>query len=196
MAVAAPQQQHSLRPPAPPSFLPLGPASSFVPGPPLFHRRGARALLASRRPSPSPRPPLPMKRVAATGLGEEDGKMVLDEETESEDHGEEPREYLESVGAGLPARLRASRAEPAGDSVFFLLTAVAVTVRRTPSCSAQSGSLFFWFLGLSSFGLTAILRSWSILPRVFWVQTFMAFMRMVAVAIPTMLVSPAQTLLA
>jgi hypothetical protein len=122
--------------------------------------------------------------------------MVLDEETESEDHGEEPREYLESVGAGLPARLRASRAEPAGDSVFFLLTAVAVTVRRTPSCSAQSGSLFFWFLGLSSFGLTAILRSWSILPRVFWVQTFMAFMRMVAVAIPTMLVSPAQTLLA
>lgn len=38
--------------------------------------------------------------------------------------------YTPSVGAaGLPALLRAGRAGPAGDPVFFLLTAVAVTVR-------------------------------------------------------------------
>lgn len=35
--------------------------------------------------------------------------------------------YTPSVGAGLPALLRAGRAGPAGDPVFFLLTAVAVT---------------------------------------------------------------------
>lgn len=51
---------------------------------------------------------------------------MVDDEAE----GDEQRdygEYVASVGAGLPAHLRAARAGPGGDPLFFLLTAVAVT---------------------------------------------------------------------
>ncbi|TVU41358.1 hypothetical protein EJB05_14866, partial [Eragrostis curvula] len=114
------------RPPPPPSRRPLGPASVSIPTPPLSRCRRARFPSASLRPPPSPRPPLPKKRAAAAGLVEEDG-AVVDEEAGAEDTGEEHEEYVASVGAGLPANLRTARAGQAGDPVFFLLTAVAVT---------------------------------------------------------------------
>jgi hypothetical protein len=75
--------------------------------------------------------------------------VVVHEDAKSKDHREGPLAYGESIGAGLPNHLRAARAGPAGDPVFFLLTAVAVTVRML-SCSAQGGSLFVWLLLLSS----------------------------------------------
>jgi hypothetical protein len=88
--------------------------------------------------------------------------------------------YTPSVGAGLPALLRADRAGPAGDPVFFLLTAVAVTVRL-----AWPGLGLYWLVSFVA------ISSWAVLPFVVCAagQTSVAFSGMVAVAIPTMLVS-------
>ncbi|XP_062204365.1 uncharacterized protein LOC133906465 isoform X2 [Phragmites australis] len=126
----AAHHQHRLRLPPPPR--PLRPVS--VPAPHLSGRRHrARPPSVSFRPPPpppppSPRPPLPKKHAdyeAATDTGEEGGAVVDDEAEgdEQRDYGE----YVASVGAGLPAHLRAARAGPGGDPLFFLLTAVAVT---------------------------------------------------------------------
>ncbi|OEL29593.1 hypothetical protein BAE44_0009392 [Dichanthelium oligosanthes] len=126
--MAAHQQHHRLRPPQPPRLL----HHVFVSACCI---RRARPPSASFRPPPAPSLPypLPKKRAdyeAAADFGEEDGAVVVDETTETE----EQREYggggyASSVGAGtgLPALLRAGRAGPGGDPVFFLLTAVAVT---------------------------------------------------------------------
>lgn len=79
--------------------------------------------------------------------------MVADDATEAE----EQLEYTPSVGASLPALLRAGRAGPVGDPVFFLLTAVAVTVRL-----AWPGLGLYWFL--SFFAIISSL--WAVLPFV------------------------------
>jgi hypothetical protein len=58
---------------------------------------------------------------------------VVDEDAEAEEQLEfGDGEYVSSVGTSfsLPARLRAARAAPGGDPVFFLLATAAVTVRR------------------------------------------------------------------
>ncbi|KAL6854426.1 hypothetical protein ACP4OV_019329 [Aristida adscensionis] len=126
-----------LRPPPPPAA--LRPPTVSVPAPPHPHRCRARPRFSSLRPPPPPAPPspLPKKRAdheAAADPGEE-ASMVADDEAEAEAEAEEQREhgdaeYAASVGAAaslpLPARLRAARAGPGGDPLFFLLTAVAV----------------------------------------------------------------------
>ncbi|CAL4901291.1 unnamed protein product [Urochloa decumbens] len=125
--MAAHQHHHRVRAPLPPR---------------LLHRVSvsARCVCLARPPSASFRPPpppsvpspLPKKRAdydAAADFGEEDG-AVVDEATGVEEQREYGNgEYVSSVtaGAGLPALLRAGRAGPGGDPVFFLLTAVAVT---------------------------------------------------------------------
>ena len=96
--------------------------------------------------------------------------------------------YTPSVGAaGLPALLRAGRAGPVGDPVFVLLTAVAVTVRL-----AWPGLGLYWFLSFCAISSSAVLPSVVCAAG----QTSVAFSGMVAVAIPTMLVSLAMPLLA
>ncbi|KAK3139727.1 hypothetical protein QOZ80_5AG0388840 [Eleusine coracana subsp. coracana] len=119
--MAAHQHHHSLCPPVPPFCRPIGPASASVSAPLFSRRRGARAPLASFGPPPSPHPLLPKKRAAAVGLAEGDGEVVVNEESGVDNLGEKHQEYVATVGAGIPAR-----AGPAGDPVFFLLTAVAV----------------------------------------------------------------------
>ncbi|KAK2630833.1 hypothetical protein QOZ80_UnG0724790 [Eleusine coracana subsp. coracana] len=119
--MATHQQYHSHRPPVPPFRRPLGPASVSVSAPLFSRRRGARVPLASFGQPPSPHPLLPKKRAAAAGLGEGDGEVVVNEEPGVDNLGEKHQEYVATVGAAIPAR-----AGPAGDPVFFLLTAVAV----------------------------------------------------------------------
>ena len=65
---------------------------------------------------------------------------MVDKDAEAEEQLEfGDGEYTSSVGASfsLPARLRAA---PGGDPVFFLLAAVAVTVRRPRRSPEQSGA--------------------------------------------------------
>ncbi|RLM98398.1 uncharacterized protein C2845_PM06G28360 [Panicum miliaceum] len=132
---------HCLRPllsPTPPL-----PVSLFLAAAPTSrHLRRARAPFASWRPPPlpppSPPPPLPKKGVSGTSheAAEEDG-LVVDEDAEAEEQQEfGDGEYVSSVGTSfsLPARLRAARAAPGGDPVFFLLAAAAVT-----TCVAFTG---------------------------------------------------------
>lgn len=124
-----------LRPPLPPC--PRLPFSLYLPAPPAFRR--ARPTFASWHPPPLALPPsaaspLPKKRASGINrvAAEEDG-AVVDEGAEAEEQLEYgDGEYVSSVGTNfsLPARLRAARAAPGGDPVFFLLAAVAVTVRR------------------------------------------------------------------
>ncbi|KXG23151.1 uncharacterized protein LOC8054117 isoform X2 [Sorghum bicolor] len=115
------------------------------PSPGLLHHISLpiRSLHRTRPPTASfrthlPRPPqslpspFPKKRSdheAAADFGELGG-AVADDTTEAAAEQLEYGDgvYTPSVGAaGLPALLRAGRAGPAGDPVFFLLTAVAVT---------------------------------------------------------------------
>ncbi|KAK8458166.1 hypothetical protein SEVIR_3G321000v4 [Setaria viridis] len=128
---------HCVRPRLSPC--PLVPVSLSLPAPPASRRlRRGRPPFASWRPppSPSPAPPLPRKRVSGTHRedAEADG-AVVDEGAEAKEQLERgDGEYASSVGTNfslpLPARLRVARAAPGGDPVFFLLAAVAVTVRR------------------------------------------------------------------
>ncbi|PUZ66982.1 hypothetical protein GQ55_3G393900 [Panicum hallii var. hallii] len=131
---------HCLRPlqsPTPP--LPV--SLSLVAAPTSRHLRRARAPFASWRPPPLPPPsppPLPKKGVSGTSheAAEEDG-LVVDEDAEAEEQLEfGDGEYVSSVGTSfsLPARLRAARAAPGGDPVFFLLATAAVT-----TCVAFTG---------------------------------------------------------
>ncbi|CAL4894071.1 unnamed protein product [Urochloa decumbens] len=123
--MAAHQHHHRVRAPLPPRLLHRVSVSARC-------ARRARPPSASFRPPPPPAPPsLPKRRAGyepAADFGEEDG-AVLDEASEAEEQREcGSGEYISSVGAGagLPA-LRAGRAGPGGDPVFFLLAAVAVT---------------------------------------------------------------------
>nr|CAB3461996.1 unnamed protein product [Digitaria exilis] len=129
----------SLRPPLSPC--PRLPFSPYLHVPPAFRR--ARSLFASWRPPPlapplSPAPPLPKKGASGANreAAEEDG-AVVDEGAEAEEQLEYgDGEYVSSVDTNfsLPARLRAARAAPGGDPVFFILAAVAVT-----TCVAFTG---------------------------------------------------------
>lgn len=108
---------------------------------------------------------------------EEEGNEAREEAQEEQEEGE----YVESVGtgdsAGLPTHLRAARAG-LGDPVFFLLTFVAVTVRPVYLCHQVSDSI-------------RVLERLILFVALYFcvAQTSVAFTSMVAVAIPTMLVS-------
>ncbi|CAN6347568.1 unnamed protein product [Urochloa humidicola] len=124
---------------------PLLPVFPSLP-PPLASRRlrRARPPFASWHPPPQPPPPspapaLPKKRVSGANREAAGAEgAVADQGAEAEEQQEygDGDEYLSSVGASfsLPARLRAARAAPGGDPVFFLLAAVAVT-----TCVAFTG---------------------------------------------------------
>ncbi|KAF8659541.1 hypothetical protein HU200_058291 [Digitaria exilis] len=135
----------SLRPPLSPC--PRLPFSPYLHVPPAFRR--ARSLFASWRPPPlapplSPAPPLPKKGASGANreAAEEDG-AVVDEGAEAEEQLEYgDGEYVSSVDTNfsLPARLRAARAAPGGDPVFFILAAVAVTLFSVAqTCVAFTG---------------------------------------------------------
>ncbi|CAD6268159.1 unnamed protein product [Miscanthus lutarioriparius] len=127
------QHHHSLH--APPSPGLLHHISLPVPIRSLHRTRPPSVAFRPHLPRPpqSLPSPLPKKRsdheAAAADFGEV-GDAVADDTTEAEEQLEYGAGgvYTPSVGAaGLPALLRAGRAGPVGDPVFFLLTAVAVT---------------------------------------------------------------------